>query len=211
VFNVGINSNGVATLAGYLADNTPISQVAQLSAASYCPVYIPLYPNGTNGLVIGWLTFTNDPENDSVTTNSTLIWFNAAGATPNLYPDGFTNQALAVASPYATNAPYANDLLGASTSSGDGYVFLSGGDLGANPVVKKVGITNNIISLVSSKDKSLSLYLVPNTGVVAGWYIDPQGYSNNIEGAIFQNNGLSTGYFTGVTTNQTGLFMLLGN
>ena len=155
--------------------------------------------------------FTNDPENDSVTTNSTLIWFNAAGATPNLYPDGFTNQALAVASPYATNAPYANDLLGASTSSGDGYVFLSGGDLGANPVVKKVGITNNIISLVSSKDKSLSLYLVPNTGVVAGWYIDPQGYSNNIEGAIFQNNGLSTGYFTGVTTNQTGLFMLLGN
>ena len=211
VFTVGINSNGVATLAGFMADNTAVSQVALLSAAGYCPVYVPLYPNGTNGLLIGWLTFTNDPDNDSVTADSSLIWFNVAGATPNLYPAGFTNQAVAIASPYETDLDYTNDLLGSSSSSGYGYVLLSGGDLGANPVVKKVGITNNIISLVSTRDTSVSLTISTNTGTIQGWYIDPKGQSNNIAGAIFQNSALATGYFTGVTTNQSGLFMLFGN
>ena len=210
VFNVGI-SNGVATLTGYLSDNTPVSQVALLSTNGNCPVYIPLYPNGTNGLLIGWLTFTNDPANSSVTADSFLSWFNAAGATPNLYAGGFTNDQYVTASPYATNGDYANDLLGFSSNSGYGYVLLSGGDLGANPVVKKVGITNNIISLVSSKDKSVSLNIITNTGMINGWYIDPKGFSNNIEGAIFQNAPLSTGYFSGVNTNQVGLFLLIGN
>jgi len=211
VFNVGI-SNGVATLNGYLSDNTPVSQVGLLSAAGNCPIYLPLYPNGTNGLLIGWLTFTNDQENSSVTGDSSLLWFKAVGATSNLYPNGFTNQQYVTASPYATNADYANNLLGFSHSSGYGYLLLSGGDLGANPVVKKVGITNNIISLVSSADKSkVGLNIITNTGMINGWYIDPKGFSNNIEGAIFQNAPLSTGYFSGVTTNQVGLFLLIGN
>ena len=77
---VGLSNNGTATLAGYLADNTPVSQVAQLSALGICPIYIPLYANGTGGLLMGWLTFTNDlAEYESLTTNSSLIWFNADG------------------------------------------------------------------------------------------------------------------------------------
>jgi hypothetical protein len=211
VFNVGISSNGVATLAGSLADNTPVNQVALLSTTGYCPVYIPLYPNGTNGLLMGWICFTNDPAYDSLTDNSSLTWFNAAGATTNLYAGGFTNQTVALASPYATNADYQNDLLGSSSATGFGYVMLSGGDLGADPVVKKVAITNNIISVVPSSDQSISLNINTNSGLIQGWYIDTKGYSNNIQSAIFQNDAFSSGYFIGVNTNQSGLFMLFGN
>jgi hypothetical protein len=211
VFNVGINSNGVATLAGFMADNTPVSQTAMLSAAGYCPIYIPLYPTGTNGLLIGWLTFTNDPANDSLTDDSSLTWFKTAGTATNVYRAGFTNEAVALASPYATNADYANDLTGSTFASGYGYVMLSGGDLGASPVVKKLGITNNIISVLPSKDTSLSLNINTNSGLIEGWYIDTKGYSNNIESAIFQNDAFSAGYFIGVNTNQCGLFMLFGN
>jgi hypothetical protein len=212
IFNVTVGSNGVATLVGFLADNTPVNQVCLLSATGYCPVYIPLYGTGTNGLLVGWLTFTNDPSNDSVTADTELTWFNVAGATPNLYASGFTNVAEVVGSPYATDSVYSNNLMGASEgSSSIGYVVLSGGDLGADPVVKKVGITNNVISVISPSGTSLSLNIVTNTGMIQGWYIDTKGFSNNIESAIFQNNVLSTGYFIGVNTNQSGLFMLYGN
>jgi hypothetical protein len=210
-FNVVISSNGAATLNGYMADNTPVSQTALLSAAGYCPIYIPLYPNGTNGLLLGWLTFTNDPTFDSLTDGSSLMWFNAAGATPDLYPDGFTNQAVALASPYATNSIYSTDLLGSSSSAGYGYLMLSGGDLGADPVVKKMGITNNVISVVSTSDHSVNVSIIPNTGMIQGWYLDTKGFSNNIEGVIFQNGAFASGYFIGVNTNQSGLFMLFGN
>jgi hypothetical protein len=88
---------------------------------------------------------------------------------------------------------------------------LSGGDLGDSPLVKKMGITNNIISVVSSKDHSVSLNIITNTGMIQGWFIDPKGFTNNIEGAIMQNGAFSTGYFYGVNTNQSGLFMLFGN
>ncbi len=211
VFNVGIGTNGAASFTGNMSDNAPASQATWLSAGGYCPVYIPLYPNGTNGLLMGWLTFTNDP-NGNLTEDSSLTWFNAAGATPSLYPNGFTNTSVAMASSYVTNSGYANNLLGSSASSGYGFVMLSGGDLGANPVVQKVGITNNIISVVPSRDaSSISLSIVPSTGMIQGWYIDPKGFSNNIEGAILQNGAFSSGYFSGVNTNQSGLFMLFGN
>jgi hypothetical protein len=90
--------------------------------------------------------------------------------------------------------------------------MLSGGDLGADPAVMKLGITNNVITVISAKDKPLvNLSITPSTGLVQGWYLDPKGFSNNIEGAIMQNGAYSSGYFIGVNTNQSGLFMLFGN
>jgi len=210
VFNVGVNTNGAATVAGSMADGAAASQATALSAAGYCPIYIPLYAN--HGLLLGWLNFTNDPVNESLTADSSLAWYSAANASnpTGVYTNGFTNQIVPLASPYFTNAPYANNLLGSSSSHGYAYVLLSGADLGDNPVVTKVGITNNIIT-VPAKNHSLSLNINTNTGMVQGWYLDGLGYSNNIEGAIIQNGASSAGYFNGVTTNQAGLFELFGN
>ena len=215
VFTVGLATNGTATLTGYLADNTPVSQVAQLSALGICPIYIPLYANGTGGLLMGRLTFTNDlAEYESLTTNSSLIWFNANGATPNLYPLGFTNEAVAFACTYSTNGSYYTDALGSGSSSGYGYVVFSGGNLGANAVVKKVGITNNVITPISLSDQAnLSLTINTNTGAITGSYRElnkPIHSINSIQGAIFQNGSYSTGYFFGSNTNESGLFMLFG-
>ena len=211
IFNVAINSNGVAIVAGYLADDTAVAQVSPLTAAGYCPIYASLYGNGTNGVLWGWLTFTNDASNANVVPNSALTWVNKSGATTNLYPAGFTNAAAVQGASYMTDSVYTNNLLGSSSSSGIGYVLLSGGNLGANPVVTKVGITNNIITVISPQTRLLSLSIVTNTGLIQGQYIDSKNITNNLQGAIFQNDAVATGYFMGVNTNESGLFMLFGN
>jgi hypothetical protein len=100
VFDVAITNDGTATITGYLADNTPVSQTARLSADGYCPIYIPLY-GYAGGLLTGWLTFTNDPTYDSLSDNSSLTWFNTADDTTGQYAGGFTNQLTALGSPYA--------------------------------------------------------------------------------------------------------------
>lgn len=204
-----IGGNGGVTLTGYMADNTSVAETTALSAAGNCPVYIPLYPGQTNGLLLGWITFTNDPTVNSLTDDSSLTWYNAAGGNTNLYAGGFTNLVTPVGSPYLTVDDNANNLLGASTNSGYAYLVLSGGNLGANPVVKKMGVTNNVISVVSPTDHSVSLTITPGTGVVQGTYVN-HGQTNNLEGLIFQNEGLVGGYFYGVVTNECGSFMLYG-
>jgi hypothetical protein len=219
VFTVGIDSYGTATLVGSLADNSSATQVASLSALGLCPVYIPLYTNATTpGLLIGWLTFTNDlAESMSLTTNSALIWFNPATDTPNLYPLGFTNQAVAFGSTYVNSG---NNLLGSASATGNGYVVLSGGDLGADPVVKKVIISDNVITAFALKDRpNLSLIIDQSAGTISGSYLEANGTTvNTIQGVILQNSAYASGYFIGAksngegsTTNECGLFQLYGN
>jgi hypothetical protein len=146
---------------------------------------------------------------NSLTDDSSLTWYNAAGGNTNLYAGGFTNLVTPVGSPYLTVDDNANNLLGASTNSGYAYLVLSGGNLGANPVVKKMGVTNNVISVISPTDHSVSLTITPGTGVVQGTYVN-HGQTNNLEGLIFQNEGLVGGYFYGAVTNECGSFMLYG-
>lgn len=219
VFTAGIDDHGVVTLAGFLADDTAVSQVTAVSSNGYCPVFIPLYPNGNhaNGLLIGWLQFTNDLSfTDSLSDDSSLTWCKPLGATftGDAYPAGFTNQAPVLASPYYSDAEYATNLLDSSSSSGYGYIMLSGADLGANPVVAKVGITNNVITTISTPNitaPNISLTITPGTGLIQGTYVDPKGFNNTIEGVIFQNDAFASGFFTGANTNQCGMFMLYGN
>ena len=96
--------------------------------------------------------------------------------------------------------------------------MFSGGNLGADPIVKKLGITNNVITPLSFSDQTnLSLTINPNTGSIMGTYVEAHGTTNSIQGAIFQNSSFSAGYFFGgntngvnANTNESGLFMLYG-
>jgi hypothetical protein len=195
VFNVAISSTGVASLTGYLADDTYVSQATPISLAGYCPVYIPLY-GADHGLLIGWLDFTGDAS-ECVSTNSTLIWFNKAGATTN-YPNGFTNSAVPLASPYdSTRTP----ILGLA----NGTVVLAGGNLAA-PIIRTVTISSNVITVNPAAANGLSLYISSATGELYGSFISPENHTNYIEGAILQNTNVARGYFMG--TSQGGSFIL---
>lgn len=200
VFDVLISSNGVAALAGYLADGTFVSQAQPLSLAGYCPVYVPLY--GTNnGLLIGWLDFTGATP-DSVSTNSALMWFNPAGATL-LYIAGFTNSSTPIASPY--DSTLAN-LMG----FGSGTVILSGGSL-TTPITNAVTASNYVITVDPAATDGLSLYLDGTAGEVFGSFISPDNHTNYIESIILQGEDFVPGYFIEANTNWYGSFILLGN
>jgi hypothetical protein len=195
VFNVAISSTGVASLTGYLADDTYVSQTAPISLAGYCPIYIPLY-GADQGLLIGWLDFTGDAS-ECVSTNSTLIWFNQAGATTN-YPNGFTNSAVPVASPYDSTL---TSILGLES----GTVVLTGGNLTA-PIITTVTISDNVITVNPKAANGLNLNVSSATGEILGSFISLDNHTNYIESVILQNTNVARGYFMG--TNQGGSFLL---
>ena len=199
VFTVAISTNGVASVTGYLADNTFVTQEQPVSLAGYCPVYAPLY--GNNGLLIGWLEFTGTTP-DSVSTNSMLTWFNAAGAT-GLYPSGFTLGTVPTAAPYDPTLP---NLL----NFGAGTVVLSGGSL-TTPITNLVTANNNVITVDSSAADGLSLNINPNSGELQGTFISPDNHTNYIESLILQDAGFAPGYFIEANTNWCGSFILRGN
>ena len=80
MFSLIISSNGAASLTGLMADGTAGAQTSQISFYGYCPVYIPLYNNGSNGSLVGWIDITSASSN-SASADSSLTWFNDAGAT----------------------------------------------------------------------------------------------------------------------------------
>jgi len=87
VFSLIVSNNGVVNLTGFMADNTPASQMSQISLSGSYPLYIPLYNNGLEGSLIGWLDITG-LEANSVSANPVLTWFNQPGATAD-YASGF--------------------------------------------------------------------------------------------------------------------------
>jgi len=198
VFNFIISLSGKVSLIGYTADNTFARQTSELSVAGYCPIYVPLYNNGSGGVLIGWLNFTEDPS-DSVTSDSVLTWINLPGAT-TLYPDGFTNQAAPVASYYDTTM---GDILPYSS----GTVILSGGNL-TTPITNSVAISSDVITVEPSATNHLSLYINSTTGEILGSFVDSHG-TNYIDSAILQDANSARGYFLGNT--EGGSFILNGN
>jgi len=199
IFNVIINSAGDVDLTGNLADNTYVSRTGQLSLDGFCPVYVPLYGGAEAGLLMGWLDFTGVASGTG--TNLALVWFDEAGATPALYPDGFTNAAALLAESYNPALP---NLL-AITS---GTVILSGGDLVA-PITNAVTISDNIIVVDPAATNGLNLQINAASGEITGSFHNPDGQTNYIESVLLQNQNTSSGYFNG--THQVGSFNLSGD
>jgi hypothetical protein len=199
IFSITISNNGRVSLSGTMADGTAAVQESQISTAGYYPLYVPLYTGGSGGSVIGWLDFTGSLS-DSVSTNSTLTWFDITGAT-SLYPGGFTNQGVLAASLY--NSAQAN-LLGFTSGS----LVLSGGNLATN-LTNAVTIANNLIT-VTAPTNGLTLTINSSTGEIQGSFVDPSdSHTNALHAAILQDTNIAPGYFIG--TSEGGSFLLIGN
>ncbi|HZM05141.1 MAG TPA: hypothetical protein VFC44_19250, partial [Candidatus Saccharimonadales bacterium] len=200
IFNLSISNAGAVSLTGYMADDTYCSQASQISLAGYYPLYAPLYSNGRNGSVMGWLNFTATSSN-SVSDASALTWFNEAGASA-LYPAGFTNQAVPATWLYDSTL---SDLLSFSSGS----VILSGGDL-STPVTNAVTVSQNLIIVDPSATNGLTLTINRTSGEILGSFIGAGHHTNLIDSVILQDStNVAKGYYIG--TSQDGSFILFGN
>jgi hypothetical protein len=90
---VQVDGNGNVKLGGTLGDGTKLSQSAPVGADGTWPLFAPLYSG--KGLVIGWISFANRPDDD---LHGTVNWIKLPAPTAHVYPGGLSEQSDAVGS-----------------------------------------------------------------------------------------------------------------
>jgi hypothetical protein len=179
---VRMGANGVARFAGSLADGTKVSQSVPLSKHGLWPFYVPLYAG--QGLVMGWIAFTNEMDSDLV---GTVHWIKPSNPRAQHYAAGFTNECRTVGSVYAAASGPVNAALNPATAR----VVFSGGNLLAD-------FTNSVALGFQGKVSNLSgtemqmRFSLP-TGVFRGKAVDPNsGQLYPFSGVLLHR--LSAGY-----------------
>jgi hypothetical protein len=184
--SVRVSPNGIAALAGTLADGTKVSQSVSLSRGGQWPLYIPVYSG--KGSVLSWLTFTNTLTND---LDGAVSWIKPGNPRARYYPAGFTNQCVAVGSTYAAPRFSTNQVLDLDAAS----VEFCGGDL-TNAFTNSVAFLPSRI--VSESTNRLSLSFSRSTGTFRGTVADPtSGKSLSFSGAALQKQGAGYGLLLG--------------
>jgi hypothetical protein len=181
---VKVSASGNITLAGSLADGTPITQSSVVSSDGYWPLYLSLYSG--HGSLWGWNYFTNH----TITNASALSWINATNAAKTaVYRSGFTNQQLALTGgSYVSSQPLPSGLAVTLQET--------------NP-----SFTITITNLIGNTNK-LTLKTNKTTGVISGSFANPANSKQliKVNGVILQNQTNAQGYF--LATNQSGIFLL---
>jgi hypothetical protein len=183
---VKVNSLGIITLAGSLADGTAISQSSVVSKDGYWPLYVSLY--GGKGSLWGWNYFTNH----TITNASSLSWINKTNSSKTaVYRSGFTNQE--------------------ATITGGRYVSTNTLPTNLTATLEETNppLTITVTNLSENTNK-LTLKTNKTTGVISGSFANPDEPQKTIKvnGVILQLQDQTNvrGYFLG--TNQSGKFTL---
>ena len=193
---VNVSASGAVTVSGTLGDGSTVTESAFVSGQGQWPLYASLYSK--KGLVLGWLTFTNDiaETND---LEGVVAWIKPAGTGTKLYPDGFdwpydAPSCNAFGSAFANQTP----LMGWT----NGLVVLQNGNLAQSLTNGfELGSNNQVTG-----DGSLKLTLAtsgPKAGLFSGSVLNPATKKAvSFNGALLQNRNLGYGVFLG--TNQGG-------
>jgi hypothetical protein len=189
-------SNGVATLAGTLADGTKVSRRVPLSKDGYLPLYVALYKGG--GSVLSWLTLTNRTTDD---VNGLLSWIKPPLPSSKQYSGGFTNETMTVGSRYDRPASSTNQVLNLTQTD----ILFDGGNLAVpftNTITLSVG--NKIVNLSSNK---LSLSFSLASGLFQGSVVDPStDRAFSFRGALLQKQNIGCGFLLGTNLSSRVVF-----
>ena len=181
-----VNADGLATMAGTLADGTQFMQSAYLTDDGDWPVYVSLYAG--RGAIVSWMTFANLTTSD---VSGDLVWIKQAGASATSYPAGFISQIKALGSLYTTPAAASK-----AVNLSSAIVSFSGGELPAN-FVNSVSV-NAGSQVVNLSPNSLSLSITTGSGVFNGQVKDPSdGSMHSFSGVILQKHNAGYGMMAG--------------
>jgi hypothetical protein len=151
-------------------------------------LYVSLDSGG--GMLLGWLTFTNEPEQDIA---GVLSWFKPAQAASSLYKAGFTNETQqAIGSAYMFKS--GEQVLNLS----GGYVLLENGGIPQSISNEFTLAPNNAVS----DTEKLKLTFTTSTGLFQGSVTNGSGKTISISGAVLQKQTNGFGQF--VNGEQSG-------
>ncbi len=192
--SIFLSTLGVATLSGGTPDGTTINASAPIAQNGDWPMFVSLY--GGKGVLLGWMTFSNQPPK---VVGGSLVWIKGPGA-GGLFSTGFTNVLDMAGSLFV--APTVGHRVVNLTN---GLVTLSGGLL-STPVTNGISLAaNNVVTVVGGTNKLKMT--VTSAGVISGSFVSPVTHkTNTIKGVVLQPEIQASGYFTG--TNESGVFLL---
>ncbi|MEO5804821.1 MAG: delta-60 repeat domain-containing protein [Verrucomicrobiota bacterium] len=191
-----VDLKGKVNFRGVLGDGTIIRQSATVSSNGNWPLYVSLYHG--RGVLLGWLTFTNEPDSDLRGEN--VAWTKLPGATPKFYANGFSLVGTVVGSLYV---PPSSGSPPVDWTSGS--VAFAGGNL-AGSLSNAVALGANNKFVITSTNKTV-VNLVNSSGLLNGSFIHPNtGKRTAFKGALLQKQQLGSGVFLG--TNESGYFIL---
>jgi hypothetical protein len=193
---VNVSSVGAVSVSGILGDGTAVTESTVVSKEGQWPFYRAFYSG--RGILIGWITFTNDPTTTS-DMEGVVSWIKPGKTGTKLYPNGFdwpydseTNNAFG--STFTNRTPL--------LSWTNGVAILENGNLAQ-------GITNGLnfgnAGKVTGTNK-LNLKITTsgnNAGLFKGSVVNPvTGKRITVNGALLQKQDVGYGSFLG--TNQSG-------
>jgi hypothetical protein len=186
-----VYGNGSVVSSGILGDGTAVSQSSYISKDGQWPYYTPLY-SYSSGSMLGWLSFTNLP-NDDVTGRMNWIKPALAGELNN--KTGFSNQLAAVGSRFVTPANYrTTPILGMTKATIAFDNSETAGDFSNAITLGKAGSVSN------QSTNRLSMSLDVNYGTFSGWVVEPNArYYARFYGAVHQKRNMAFGYLQDLT------------
>jgi uncharacterized repeat protein (TIGR02543 family) len=177
---VTVNTSGSVTFSGTLGDGTKVTPTANESEQGQWPLYVPL--DSGNGMLLGWLTFTNESDRE---IDGLLNWFKPSQPASALYKAGFTNQIEAAGSAYSfSSGERAIDLT-------NGYVLIEDGGLTQSISDPFTLAANNIVT----GSNKLQLTITTSTGLFKGSATNAEGKIISFSGAVLQKQTNGFGQF----------------
>jgi len=188
-----VTSGGIGTMTGVLADGNRLTRKVPVSKGGAWPLYAPLYLS--QGCLLGWVQFdTNAPSTD---LGGAVDWCRPTLPGSIYYAAGFTNQSPLSGSRYVMPATATNRVIAMT----NGVLVLNGGNLSQAFTNDVVLSANNRVT--NASPNTLSLSIVPSTGLFKGSFLDPgTGRTLKFGGALLQKTANGSGYFLG--TNLSG-------
>lgn len=200
---VVVAANGVATVAGRLADGAPYSATGHVANDGTLALYC--VPSGApaGSSLNGLLTFRATNVSD---LDGALTWKKAPQASAPFYPAGFTAQLPAAGSHYVRPASGLQPL---NVPSGAATAGFGDGNL-AQPMSVPVTVNqSDEATMVTPGSPDLTFRINPVSGTVSGSFVLPQGnVLRGLRGVVLQKQQAAFGYFRGI--DQCGYFSLSG-
>jgi hypothetical protein len=188
---VSVAVNGSITFVGATADGASLSQSTTISDDGFWPLYVPLYPVGSSkvdqGLLIGWLQFTNTPFGSAswVATNGASL---AASTAP-------IESSVFVAPAKGTSRVITNRL--------------------ATITFNGAGLTNSFQETLVIADDGIvasdgqATVVISTSGLISGAMVDPAtGASNKIYGIVLQKDATCLGKGSIIGKSSIGNFVI---